>query len=138
MRFLLVLLPWLELLTLIQLGVETSALMALAYVFLTLFLGLALLRRQGEGLVDKLRRGDQLGPQLLMDDMAIGFAGLLLMVPGLITDFMSLLVLIGPLRRRIALALGWREVEQYSAPNQRHGDDVIEGEFHRVDSPENR
>ena len=137
MRFLLILMPWLELLTLIQLGVETSALTALAYVFLTLFLGLALLRRQGEGLMDQIRRGERLGPQVMMDDMAVGFAGLLLMVPGLITDFMALLVLIGPVRRRIARALGWQRPEPYSTDYERESSEVIEGEFRRVDNPDN-
>ena len=133
MRFLLLLLPWLELLTLIQLGVETSALTALAYVFLTLFLGLALLRRQGEGLMEQLRRGERLGPQVMMDDMAVGFAGLLLMVPGMITDFLAVFMLFGPLRRRIARALGWQQAEPYSTVYERQNSEIIEGEFRRVD-----
>ena len=36
MRFIIMLLPWLELFTLIQLGIETSALTALGYVLFTL------------------------------------------------------------------------------------------------------
>ncbi len=36
MRLLILLLPWLELFSLIKLGVETSALTALLYVFVTL------------------------------------------------------------------------------------------------------
>ena len=46
MRFFFMLLPWLELFTLIQLGIETSALTAIFYVLATLTLGVLVLRRQ--------------------------------------------------------------------------------------------
>ena len=47
MRLLIALLPWLELFTLIQLGIETSALTAIGYVLLTLLLGIVILQWQG-------------------------------------------------------------------------------------------
>ena len=50
MRVFFLLLPWLELFTLIQLGIETSALTALGYVFLTFLAGLFVLRIQGMGM----------------------------------------------------------------------------------------
>ena len=59
MRLFLLLLPWLELFTLIQLGVATSALAALAYVFLTFVAGLALLRLQGRDLFNRLREAQE-------------------------------------------------------------------------------
>jgi len=105
MRIFFLLLPWLELFTLIQLGIETSALTALVYVFLTLAVGLAIVRRQGFGIFQRLRateRGGIITPDLLMDDMALGLAGLLLMIPGLITDLAALVVMFGPLRRALA------------------------------------
>ena len=108
MRFLIILLPWLELFTLIKLGIETSALTALGYVLFTFLVGLYIVRRQGRDLFEQLRQSQEgriLGPDLLVDDMAVGFAGLLLMIPGMITDFIALLVLIGPLRRRLGTGL---------------------------------
>ena len=81
MRFFIMLLPWLELFTLIQLGVQTSALTALAYVLGTVFIGMAMLQRQGRGMFERLRQAQEgriMGPQLLLDDMAMGLAGLLL------------------------------------------------------------
>ena len=78
MRFFIMLLPWLELFTLIELGIETSALTAIVYVFATGALGLAILRRQGRGMFESLREaqnGRVIGPQLLLDDMAMGCAG---------------------------------------------------------------
>ena len=83
MRLFFLLLPWLELFTLIQLGIETSALTALLYVLVTLVLGMAIIRHQGMSLFTRmqdLQAGRVLGQQLLLDGMAVGIAGLLLMV----------------------------------------------------------
>ena len=117
MRFFIMLLPWLELFTLIQLGIETSALTALAYVFGTIFLGILVLQRQGQGMFERLREtqeGRILGPQLLLDDMAMGLAGLLLIIPGMITDFAALIVMVGPLRRRLARWVMGPQPEPYA------------------------
>ncbi len=141
MRILLLLLPWLELFTLIQLGVATSALTALAYVFLTFVAGLALLRLQGRDLFKRLREAQEgrlFGPQIFVDDMAVGLAALLLMAPGLITDTLALLVLIGPLRRRLSRWLFGSTAEEdpygpgHTARDWRH-DATIEGDYTRVD-----
>ncbi len=116
MRFAIMILPWLELFTLIELGVKTSALTALAYVFATLLLGIAILQRQGRGMFERLRQGQDgriFGPELLLDDMAMGFAGLLLMIPGMITDLVALIVMVGPLRRRLARVLSGSQPEIY-------------------------
>ncbi|MEM1113464.1 MAG: FxsA family protein [Pseudomonadota bacterium] len=136
MRIFLLLLPWLELFTLIQLGVETSALTALAWVFATLFLGLFLLQRQGMGMFERLRQaqdGRVLGPQLLLDDVAVGLAALLLMVPGLISDCAAVLVMFGPLRRRLARWWGGPQAEPYRPEMDREANDTIEGSFRRID-----
>jgi UPF0716 protein FxsA len=136
MRLLILLLPWLELATLIQLGVETSALTALAYVFLTLMLGLMLLRRQGEGMLQHLREvetGRVIGPRLLVDDMAFGLAGLLLIIPGMITDCAAIMVLIGPVRRRLARWWGGPQPEPYAPERDATSHTTIEGSYRRLD-----
>jgi len=136
MRIFFMLLPWLELFTLIELGIKTSALTALAYVFFTLFVGLAILRQQGRGMFELLREAQQgraIGPQLLLDDMAMGFVGLLLIIPGLITDFIAVLVAIGPLRRRLVRALAGQKPEMYQADWDRSGHQTIEGEYRKVE-----
>jgi len=133
--------PWLELLTLIQLGVAVGALTALAYVFLTLVAGIMLLRFQGRDMFMRLRQaqdGRIFGPQILVDDMAVGLAALLLMIPGLITDVAALLVLFGPLRRRVSRWLFGSQPEtgpHSQGPDQRdpEGAATIEGEYRRVD-----
>jgi UPF0716 protein FxsA len=136
MRFILMLLPWLELFTLIQLGIETSALTAIAYVLGTLALGLVVLQRQGRGMFERLRQAQEgrvMGRQLMLDDMAMGLAGLLLIIPGIITDISALLVMVGPLRRRLARLLFGPQPEEYAPERDEAGHVTIEGQFRRVD-----
>ena len=136
MRFFIMLLPWLELFTLIQLGVETSALTALAYVLGTVFIGVLVLQRQGRGMFERLREaqeGKVMGPQLLLDDMAMGLSGLLLIIPGMITDFAALVVMIGPLRRRVAHWLYGPQPEPYAPQRDTGTHTTIEGSYRRVD-----
>ena len=136
MRILIALLPWLELFTLIELGIKTSALTALAYVLFTLVLGIAILQRQGRGMFERLRESQQgrlVGPQLLLDDMALGLAGVLLMIPGLISDFAALIVVIGPLRRRLATWILGPQPEPYAPERDPTDDAPIEGQYRRLD-----
>jgi UPF0716 protein FxsA len=141
MRLFILLLPWLELFTLIQLGIETSALTAIAYVLGTLVLGVLVLRRQGQGMFERLRESQEgrvIGPQLLLDDMAMGLAGLLLIIPGLITDFAALLVMIGPLRRRLARLIYGPQPEPYAPDRDDTSHLTIEGQYRRVDDEDQR
>lgn len=144
MQWLILAFPLLELLTLIQLGVATSALFAIFYVVATFMLGVAVLRYQGFSMVNQLRaqqlQGIPIGARLMKDDMAIGFAGILLMIPGMISDLAALFVLFGPLRRRLASWLGLRGGdEQHDQPSQHQPQqqspqtNTIEGEYQRVD-----
>ncbi len=136
MRFFFMLLPWLELFTLIQLGIETSALTAVFYVLATLALGVVVLRRQGMQMIERLQgvqQGKVLGSELLVDDMAMGLAGVLLIFPGMISDLAALVVMIGPLRRRLAKALGGQQPQPYAPQRDFESDVTIEGQYTRVD-----
>lgn len=136
MRLIFTLLPWLELFTLIQLGIKTTAFTALLYVLVTLVIGMAVIRRQGVGMMERLRAsrdGSILGPELLVDDMALGLAGLLLVFPGMISDFAALIVIIGPLRRRIASWFFPKPAQPYAAERDETENTTIEGEFRRID-----
>lgn len=146
MRWFFLLLPWLELFTLIQLGVRIGALQALLYVFATFLLGLTILRIQGMEIVGKLRSaqgGGVLPANLLADELALGLAGLLLIIPGLVTDTLAVVVLFGPARRRVFAALGGKSRGAASSSSDRVGpdgagpgarpDDPIEGEYRRLD-----
>jgi len=141
MRLIIFLLPWLELFSLIQLGIATSAFTALAWVLLSLIAGLALLQWRGREVMRQLRVPGVtvLGARLLGDEMAWFTAGLLLMIPGLITDFAAVLLLIGPLRRRLFAALrraGPDGPDHPSEPLQgdtRRPSVTLEGEYRRLD-----
>lgn len=104
MRWIILLLPWIELFTLIRLGMQIGALATVLYVFATLMLGISIMRLQGMEVLSRLRdaqMGWSIPPQLLVDELALGLAGLLLAIPGLVTDVLALLVLVGPLLRRL-------------------------------------
>ena len=136
MRLFIGLLPWLELFTLIQLGIETSALTALLYVLFTFMLGVAVLRRQGLGMFERLRQtqeGRIIGRELLVDDMVMGLAGLLLIFPGLISDFAAVVVMIGPLRRRLAGWFAGPVPEPYAPNHDKTEKNTIEGDFRHID-----
>ncbi|TGD74363.1 FxsA family protein [Mangrovimicrobium sediminis] len=140
------LLPWLELFTLIQLGIKTSALTALLYVLATVVLGVFILRRQGAQMLERVRdiqMGRAAGAQLLVDDLSMGLAGLLFIIPGMITDVVALIVLIGPLRRSLARLLGVKASVSETGGSmgastvyEERGHVTIEGQYSRVDEGE--
>ena len=141
MQWFFLLLPWFELFTLISLGAEIGALATLAYVFLTFVLGLGIVRLQGMEILSRLRAA-QNGPvvvgQMLGDELAVGFAGLLLLIPGLFTDALALLVLFGPLRRRLQRVFtgsGDRREPPSRDPygSRSHHAETFDGEFRRLD-----
>jgi len=141
MRIFLLMLPWLELFTLIQLGIHTSALTAMLYVLVTLILGIMILQRQGRGMFERLRQaqeGRTIGPELFLDDMAMGFAGLLLMIPGMISDAVALIVVIGPLRRRVVSALWGSPAGAARTDQAPRNPEIIEGDFRRLDDDQSQ
>jgi UPF0716 protein FxsA len=136
MRLFFLLLPWLELFTLIKLGVETTAFTAILYVAATFALGIVVIRRQGQGVFNQLRDAQQgrvLGAQLMLDDMAMVLAGLLFIFPGMITDVFAVLAMIGPLRRRISSWIMGPQPEAYVPERDDSSHVTIEGDFRRMD-----
>ena len=157
MRLLLLLYPWLELLSIIQLGVESSALFAMFWVLGMFVLGGAMIRYVGTASVMRLREAQRTGvlqQSLLVDDMAVVIAGLLLIIPGLLSDFFAVVVLIGPLRRVLARSLfkasatksvhaehtvfshsrqGYPKDGAHPGEATGHSHVVLEGEYQRID-----
>ena len=147
MRLLLLFYPWLELLSLIQLGIETSAMVPLLWVLAMFMLGAALIKRVGTASVLRLREAQQSGvlqQSLFLDDVAVAVAALLLMIPGLISDFFAFVVFIGPLRRFLARLLTGKLASQSSAPGRHNSSstpgggsnfrssEVYEGEYQDI------
>lgn len=120
--------------TLIQLGNRIGALSTLFYVFATFMLGLTLLRLQGQGILSKLQASagtPMVSAQMIGGELAMGLAGLLLIIPGLITDSLA-----------IPIAFFSLLSKRKTAPEHPQGrdsaahfgaDDSIEGEFRRLD-----
>lgn len=106
-----VLFPLLELWLLVEVGDEYGALVPIALVVAAGALGVTLLRNAGWQTVamaqDQLRRQASPLPALL-DGFALVVAGILLVLPGLISDAIAALLLISPLRRW--LLRHWRPV----------------------------
>ena len=109
MQLLFILFPFLELFSLIELGEAIGSLNAILYVIATLFVGVTLLKRQGISLLQRaqeMNSGGWISSKWLLDDMAIGFAAMLLIIPGLITDSIALVLMIAPLRRILSRQFG--------------------------------
>jgi len=152
MKWLLFFYPWLELWSLIELGAQTSATTAMIWVISAGALGIALFRLAGRQTLAHLQQAQRegaLSQHLLMGNVAQLVAGILLIVPGLISDVLAVAVLIPPIRVLLAKLLIGRSVSaQYNpyqgqsepsdfhswADNRRFEDDgvTLEGEFESV------
>lgn len=139
-RFLLfILFPLLELWLLLKVGALIGAVAVLALVVISALLGARVLQFAGWrtwlGSHWRLQRGQSSAPELV-DGFLLAVGGVLLLLPGLISDAIGLLLLIAPLRRYFAghfFRTGVTAVEpdrSQSAPLVMPGE-TIEGEFRR-------
>ena len=154
-------LPLIELAVLIKLGQSIGLWMTLLVLVGSGLLGGAIVRAQGTSVMlktmDAMREGrPPVGPML--DGMMLMLAGVLFIIPGLVTDAAGALLLVPPLRRWLADrmlgnvvvtssaraepedAAGWPHGREGRHDGQRPIDtgQVIEGEWKRVDDPNER
>jgi UPF0716 protein FxsA len=103
-----VLIPVIELSVLIEVGDAIGALSTVALVFLTAIVGVSLVRSQGLSTLmqvqQKLARGEAPGKEIV-EGMMLAAAGVLLLIPGFVTDFIGLLLLTPFTRSPIAAFL---------------------------------
>ena len=134
-RFLVLIYPFAELWSLIELGVRYGAGVAVLWVLGAIAAGMLTLRVVGRVALThlaKAQREGRLSERLLMDDLSLAFVAILLMIPGLVSDVMALLVAVAPLRRWLFRLLGARHDESsthFSPGFTTHQEDIIEGEF---------
>lgn len=131
----------LEMIVLIKVGSVIGALPTVALVVLTALVGSSLVRSQGvRTLIDaqhKMQIGELPGREM-MGGMLLALAGLLLLIPGFVTDIVAILLLQPWLRNRIADKLYGsgqfvvRGGPMGGGPSQ-SGGHTIEGEFKRKD-----
>ena len=132
MKWLLFFYPWLELWSLIELGTQTSAATAMLWVFGAGVLGIALFRLAGRQTLEHVQQAQRegaLSQQLLMGNVARLVAGVLLIIPGLISDVLAVVVLIAPLRILLAKLLVGGSVNAQYNPYQGQGQGESSG-FH--------
>lgn len=95
------LLPFIEIAGFIWVGGRIGILATLLLIVLTAVLGVAIMRRQGLGVVldsrAMMERGEVPARQFA-DMMMIGVAGLLLVIPGFVTDIFGFALLVPPIR----------------------------------------
>jgi UPF0716 protein FxsA len=99
-------LPFLEIAGFIVVGSKIGVLATLGLVFLSIFVGVFLLRLQGFGLIQKIREETAAGrtpKRELVHGVMLVFAAFLLIIPGFITDIIGLLLFIPAVRD-----IGWR------------------------------
>ena len=124
MKWLLFLYPWLELWSLIEMGSRTSATTALLWVLGAGVLGIALFRLAGRQTLEHLQQAQRegvLSQQLLMGNVSRFVAGVLLIIPGLISDVLAVVVLIAPLRMLLAKLLVGGSINAQHNPYQGQG-----------------
>lgn len=138
-----VLVPIIEIFLFIEIGGRIGALNTVLLVLATAAIGAALLRKQGLSALQKVQQELQRGelPAIsMLDAMLLFFAGALLLTPGFFTDTIGLLLMIPPLRKRIALWLLERsglfvQMHTHSSHSHSQHDDAhtLEGEYRRRD-----
>lgn len=145
---LLLLVPAVEIAVFIKVGQAIGAWKVLALVFLSAILGAALLRYQSIGVIRRLDRDLKQGrtPNAnLFDGFLIVVGGVLLIVPGFVTDIIGLLLMIPFVRRLVRNFLKSRvTVRGFGSfrggfRRSRRGEDVVDlspEDFHRKEPRE--
>lgn len=152
---LLTVLPLLEIALLVMFGQWAGVWLTLAVVIGTAVLGVGVLQRQGLTMMLRTQEAMMRGEPpvgAMMDGAMTVMAGILLIMPGLITDTIGFLLLIPPVRHFLAgrlaagmFGVGDIDVEVYEnergqerrtahrSPGVENGGPVIEGDFERLD-----
>ena len=131
MRFLLflfILFPILEMVVLIKVGGIIGALNTVGLVLLSAFIGVDVIRRQGFRTALRARQkmaAGELPAMEVMENLAIAIGGVMMIIPGFISDGVGAALLIPPLRRWL---IG-RWMKGFGIKVQQSS--VYEAEFHR-------
>ena len=133
--------PLIEIYFLIQVGEVIGAWPTVLLVVITAVLGVWLLRWQGLSTLTRVQTSLQHGElpaQAMLEGMLLLVAGALLLTPGFVTDAIGFMILVPPLRHRMAGWLLQRGLLQAGMPpgsssSSHHEQRTIEGEFEKRD-----
>jgi UPF0716 protein FxsA len=137
---LLILVPMVEIYFLIQVGSVIGAIPTIALVIFTALLGAMLLRFQGLSTLARTRLAmaqGQVPATAMLEGVLLVFAGVLLLIPGFVTDALGFALLVPPLRQALVhwfiARAGFGSGGRKGAPRQPRQNHTIEGEFRRDD-----
>ena len=121
-------LPLIEIALFIAIGGQIGVGATLALILLSALLGASILRGQQARAIAMMQGGLRIEPGTFLAQGAFRvLAGLLLILPGFLTDALGLVLLIPPLQRAVVRAIGARATVASAHVYTR--DDVVEGEF---------
>ncbi len=105
---LLIVLPLVELAILVKIGLLTNVWVPIAIVVVTGIVGTALARREGWKVLERIRadvQANQMPADSLMDGFLVLMAGVLFVLPGVLSDIVGIALLFPPSRRLVKLAV---------------------------------
>lgn len=121
-------LPLIEIALFIAIGSQLGVLSTLALIVLGALLGVTILRGQHARAIAMMQGGLRVDPGSFAAQGAFRvLSGLLLILPGFLTDTLGLILLIPAVQRALVRAIGLRAGVTTTRVWQR--DDIIEGEF---------
>ena len=131
--FIIIFLPFVEIYTLIVVGNYIGAFNAILLIILTGIIGLYLLRNQGIMSLINLRsnpKGFDPTADNILKTLFTPIGGFLMLIPGFITDFLGLLILL-PLTRIFLIGLIFSYIGSLNnnPMNKKSNEDWIEGEY---------
>ena len=135
LTLLLIGLPLAEIAAFIQVGQWIGLGPTLALVLLSALAGVLVIRHQSLATLTAVRAAlarNQVPAAELFDAACVLIAGLLLILPGFISDAAAIVLLIHPLRRAIGRKIGWRGPGR-GGPGP--GGPVIAGDYHEIVDP---
>lgn len=138
--------PMLELSVLINVGTEIGVLGVVALTILTAIIGLSLVRHQGLKVMRDMQeatRSGQPAGAALVHGFFIAVAGILLFLPGFVTDAIGALFLVPPIRSllgtfiisRMAIKMHHQHGHSYHERQSEGESVIIETEFWQDDTP---
>jgi UPF0716 protein FxsA len=133
--------PLIEIALFVTLGGWLGLWLTLAIVLGTGIAGVALMRWRGlRAMADLRRHVREMGNPLaqVADQAVFMLAGVLLVLPGFLTDALGLLLLVPPVRHALVALAARRVVMPSSGGRPRYQDDVIDGEYSEVDAGRDR